>query len=513
MTFKIKFDFRSQLKKILKFLNPLPPIGGLEISDSALRFIWIKDGEPITASFRLPPNVLENGKIKDRPNFISALKNLHAQIPQFKNNYVILVVPPNNVYTQVFNIPSLALEKIEEAARLNLQMISPIDLKNAYAGWQRIGEAQLDGGQLELLAAFSEIQVIEEYIGAIKEADFKVAAVEFPSLALIRLAARLGENIDLYSPHLVLQISNDGMAVMIMRNGNLYFNHFNSWQSLHEEIGRREITLEDFKSVLIKEVQRILNFYSTHWGGQLEKLILISQGLTKELTEIIESNLNLKVFNLTPKEFKNISTSWFVSLGAALRGLIPRSSDDFISLTAVTVQKEYFQTRILNFSSLWRNIALTTAGFIFIIFLVLDSFLWKTERQISEKTFTALPPLTASEVDQLKTSADNFNRLISLALKAGSQTTGWMPLIRELSDLAGDEVTLEHFSLDAGQRKVLIVGRAINETEVINFKNKLLEVKNFSEVDLRLSEVKIRPDGSADFRVNFKLKTLSPETF
>lgn len=505
-------NLKQSLKKFLKNLNPLPPVGGLEISDLALRFIWIKNGELVTANFKLPPNIVESGKIKDRVNFVSALKNLRSQIPQFKkNNYVILIVPPNNVYTQVFNIPFLAGERIEEAARLNLQMISPIDIKTAYSSWQKIGETQVDGGQFELLGAFAEIQAIEDYIGALKEADFKVAAIEFPSLALVRSVARLGENVDITSPYLVLQVSNDGVAIIIMRNGNLYFSHFNSWRSLHEEIGRHEITLDDFKIVLIKEIQRIINFYSTHWGGKLDKLVLASEGLTKELTEIIESNFTLKVSNLTLKEFNNIAPSWFSVLGAALRGLIPRSSDNYVSLTAITVQKEYFRTRVLNFSALWRNIAITTASFLFLIFLLLDSFLWRMESQVKEGAVTAFPTPTVSEIDQLKTSANSFNRLISLAYKASGQTADWLPLLKQISNLAGDKVIIERFSSDSMQKKVLFVGRAINETEVIEFKNKLLKETNFSDVDLRLSEVKIRPDGSANFSVIFKLKSLKFE--
>ena len=499
---------KQSLKKFFKTLNPVPPVGGLEISELMIRYVWIKDGELITASVPLAPDIMEAGKIKDRPSFVSALKNLRSQIPGLKkNDYVILVIPSNNVYLQVFNIPFLASEKLEDAARLNLQMISPIEVKNACTSWQKVGETQIDGGQFELLGACSEAQLVEDYIGVVKEADFRVAAVEFPSLALIRLIARLGESIDFSSPSLVLHISSEGVAVMIMRNNNLYFNHFNSWRILHEEIGKREITLEDFQSILLKEVQRILNFYSTHWGGQLDKLILVSEGLTKELNEFIEKNFNLKILNLSLREFKNISPSWYVSLGAALRGLIPRASDEYISLTAITVKKEYFQTRILSFSSLWRNIAITTVAFVFIIFLGLDSFLLRTESATREQAFKNIPSITTSEIDQLKTSAANFNRLVSLALKAGSQSIDWTPLLEKLSNLAGGTVTLERISFDSTQRKVLISGRAINQSEVINFKDKISKEQNFFEVDFRLSDVKIRPDGAADFNINFKLRT------
>jgi len=502
-------NIKWTIKNVVRQLNPVPPIGGMEISESAIHFVWIRNGELLTANLRLPPGVIEAGKIKDRANFVSSLKSLRLKTPEFKkNNYVVLILPQNNVYTQVFNIPVLAGEQIEEAAKLNLQMLSPIEIKTAYADWQKVGEAPIDGGQFELLGAFIETRVVEDYISALRESDFKVAAVEFSSLALVRTVASLGENIDLSAPHLILQISAEGVTIIIMRSGSLYFTHFNSWQSLHEEIGKREITLDDFKGILNKELQRIINFYSTHWPGQPDKLILVSESLLAELGVFLESSFKIKVISLALKEYKNIPTSWFPALGAALRGLIPRTSDNFISLMAITVQKEYFQTRILNFTSLWRNIAITTSVFLFMLFVILDGFLLRTEGRMKEQVLTAYPSVTISEIDELKTSANKFNKLVALADKAAKQTTDWTPFLQKISDLAGEKVKIERLSVESTFKKVLVIGLAVNETEVINFKNKLLEEKNFSDVDLRLSEVKIRPDGTADFNVMFNLKTL-----
>jgi Tfp pilus assembly PilM family ATPase len=502
-------DFKQFLKKVLKQLNPLPPIGGLEISDSAIRFVLIKNSQLIQANIRLTPGIIEAGIIKDRVNLISVLKNIRSQVNQSqKIIYAILIVPPKNVYVQTFNIPFLVEEQIEEAAKLNLQMISPIDVKTAYSGWQKIGETPVDGGRFEILGAFAESKLIEDYISVVKEAGFKVAAVEFPALSLTRLIAQLGAEINISEPHHVLQVSSEGIAIMIMRGGNLYFNHFNSWRAILEEIGKRELTIDDFKEYLIKEVQRIMNFYSTHWGGSVNKLILVSEALTNELIKTIEANFPMKVFSLALKDYKGFSSAWFPVLGAGLRGLIPRSLDNFISLMAVGIQKEYFRSRFFNFVVVWRNIVLTVFVFIFAIVMIFDGVLWRTERRVKESVASAFPFQAITEINQLKTEAINFNNLVSLAYKAKDQTIDWSPLVKKIQNLVGDRISLERFYIDSAQKIAMINGRAANDTEIINFKNNLLKEENFFDINLPLAAVKIRPDGSADFSVTFKLRAL-----
>ena len=59
-----------KIKKILNILNPQPQIGGLEISDSDIRFFLVKGKSFVSASVKLP----------DKKNLKTALSNLHSQI-------------------------------------------------------------------------------------------------------------------------------------------------------------------------------------------------------------------------------------------------------------------------------------------------------------------------------------------------------------------------------------------------------------------------------------------------
>ncbi len=79
------------LKKIINILNPRPAIGGLEISDSALRFALVKENKLTLISLNLPAGTFEEGKIKNKESFKAALSKLHSQIAsrQKKKIYTI----------------------------------------------------------------------------------------------------------------------------------------------------------------------------------------------------------------------------------------------------------------------------------------------------------------------------------------------------------------------------------------------------------------------------------------
>ena len=135
---------------LLRLLSPEPQIGGLEITDSVVRFRDIKKEKVVNVSLRLPPGIIELGKIKEnqRPNLVAALKDIHSQLTADGKKIVnvVLTLPSSNVYIQSFNISRVAEDNLTEAAELNLRMLSPIPIETSYYGWQKIGEGETGGG-------------------------------------------------------------------------------------------------------------------------------------------------------------------------------------------------------------------------------------------------------------------------------------------------------------------------------------------------------------------------------
>lgn len=494
----------TPVKKWVRLLNPTPPVGGLAVAASSVRYLLIKaSGVFQTASVRLAPGAIADGKIKDTGALTSALKAIRDRVAApGKPVHVILNLPADLVYTQSFFIPILAESRIEEAARLNLEMLSPIDVKTSYASWQKIGETFSGGAQLELLGAFAEAEPINAYSRSLKEAGFAVAAIEFPALAISRLVKR-GAEASAEKPYLVIEVSNEGVALMILRNLNLYFNHFHSWQSIQEEIGGKTLAVGDLKDFLLREVQKVSNFYGSRWGGAISDAILVASRLNQEVTDAIEANFPMQVTNLSlGEEHRELTADWFTVLGSAVRGLTPRHRDDELSLTTAPVKLQYWHALILNFAGTWRKVALTVFGFLIAVTLLTDLFLLGTERSFKSGGIAAVGQKELKESENLRVQAAEFNRLVGLALKAKDESAVWSSVFARIEALLGSDIVLRRIVLD--RLGIVLTGSAAGESAVIAFKDRLLKVNDFAEVNLPLANLRPNADGTVNFTLTVR---------
>ena len=495
-------------KKIVNIINPQPVLAGLEISNSDLRFIKIKGDNLISVSLKLPTGVMEDGKIKDKRKFIESLSNLHSQITNRKKKkiYVIVNIPNINVYAKVFNLPIAASVNLEEAANLNLQMISPIDFVETYNDWQLVGENKTDGNQMEILGALAPKSIIEEFISSLEEANFGAVAIEFPALSLVRLAANFGTDIDIKNQYLLLQVCSEGLNFNIIKNGNLYFTHFYPWKLNGKEQG--QISFSDFKDLIIKETQKVLNFYETHWEGRINKVILASSGLTKETIKILSEDLSLEVQPLALNKFSQLSSDWHSALSLAFRGLIPRSQDTIISLASVGTEDNFKRYRIINFINIWRNIVFVSLIFIIAVFGASRWFLSETMESI-KLSDTILPKTTEiNELNALQEKAKSFNEKVELALESKKTDANWSLFFEKINSMAGKDIVLERIFVQSLEAPVLINATAVNQEAAINFKNILSQQRQFYEINLPLSNIISSVEGPVKFSISFKINEL-----
>ncbi len=488
-----------------KYLNPAPNIGGLEISDLALRFVRIENSRLRQASVQMPPGIISGGKILDRGKLATALKGLHQQVDSLKKSlHVVLLIPTNNVYTQAFTMPLVPAKIVNETAKLNLQSISPIDTKSAYYGYQMIGETKQ--GQLEALGAFVNSMEVDDLTAVLREANFSVVSVEFPALAVTRLVKNYSSGLKADTPYLVVYLGSDGPDLMIVKNGHLYFNYFNSWSALQEEIGGRKISTADVQDFLARHIKQVINFYASRWGQPVQEVLLVDNPIAKEIINNVRHNFSLNVQPFQILKYGHLSPLWYGALGAAERGLIPRDQDQFISLTTLGVEQEYYRELALNFIKTWRNILVLTAGFMFLVLLVADSLLVRSAAAGAlDLANRNLVPL--NEIQGLQANVQKFNQALNYALKAQELTPAWSNFYSKMKLLTGDKVSMQRLFVDPALSGLLI-GKAVNDSAVINFKNTMAKEPNFQDVILPLSNIKVNDDGTVSFSLNFKLTSL-----
>ncbi len=503
----MKFNF----KKITNHLNFNHPIGCLEISDTFLRFLRIDDKKINSASLRLPPGIVENGIVKDRKNLIIALAQLHQQVENsFPKQSIlhfsigkklipaIVTIGANSVYTQIFNLPYLALNKIDEAARLNLQMISPIDVKNVYSDWQLVGEELAAGNdsQLELLGSFISSEISEEYLKALRAGGFSVVALEFSALSLARVVKKMSVGIDLTKPQIVLFISNEGLDFIILKNGNLYFNRFVSWQN-------------SASGSISSEIQKIINFYYGRWGEVISNLILISANEVEEINNVLKGlNLNVQNLNLNKSEFPITDNTSLIVLGGALRGLLTRAEDNLISLTSLGTKEEYHRNKILYFVSTWRNVFIATFGTLLASSLLVIWFLYSINNNLTNRLNMTANIIIPKDLKNLQETIKDFNNLVAQAIKAKGYSSKWLSIINQIWLTAGKNINISRLHFDPITLSMLIGGSGSGEVEVINFKNRLIKNPNFENVSLPLSQI-VKEGERVSFQMSMKVKKKS----
>lgn len=500
----------SRLKeKVHKILATKPHLGGLEISHSSIKYLAIKGSRSIQqASVKLPPGVIEQGKIIDATRFADALKNLHEQIAGSTVTVnIILVIPSSLVYVQAFSVPIMAPAEQEEAIDLNLQMISPGRVEESYYDWQEIKKNDT-AGHVDLLGAFTGSLAVDAFVGALNAANFNVVSVEFPGLALSRLIKERWQVSVENTQHVLLYINSEGVLVSILKNANLYFSHFTPWNDIVLTSTEREITFADIEAFIEQEIRRVTTFYLSKTGHTISEIILISPFFNYEITELAEKRLKMGIKNLTIKELPDLSPSWFPALGAGLRGLIPRSKDAFLSLAHISAKAEYYQERTLSLIALCRNIIVGAFIFVFIASLTVDGVLYRSEQARQEASPIMIAPAEAELVQQLRAEATSFNQLVEIAHIAKAKEVTWSALFDALKSVTGTNINITRIYADRNNLSLIVTGTATNELAAINFKGRVEKIPTVKTVSLPLSQIQPSGTDAVSFSLTATLSSL-----
>ncbi|KKU91730.1 MAG: hypothetical protein UY23_C0001G0336 [Candidatus Jorgensenbacteria bacterium GW2011_GWA1_48_11] len=490
-------------KKIISFFERLsskPSIGGLQITDSALEYAILKEGKAETFVLRLPPGVLRQGRLQNPEEFSKALLNLHEQIAPQKSNdvvKVIVVLPSEVVYTQSFSVPNINQEKLEESSRLNLEMISPISAAQAYMSSQVIGETQ---DRYELLGAFIERNLTDQYRALLNAARFDPIIFEFPALALSRVVREALGTVK--ESVLVLQISSNGLDIFIFRNDSLHFDYFRSWQSIQGEA--REISKEVFEGVIIEETQKVINFSSSRFKETPKAALLIMPGLEKEIQDLLQGRFALQATPLVLQKY-SLNPNWYTALGAALRGALSPDKDNFLALGTVSgVLSVFYEERILNFIRLWRNILTGVLGFFLVVFMISAGYLVSQTKGLQDQLANISVQSSAKDLGDLQNKAKDFNGLVAAITQARGTAPAWQDFFSQLNGLAkANQVILNQLNLSSLKEPITLTAQAPSHDAVLKFKNVLAAQSNFTNIDLPLSNIIAQPDNSIVFQITF----------
>lgn len=493
-------------KKIIKALSADLPVGGLEISDAAVRFVLLNEDRSVArqAAVPLAAGIVQGGRLVDEAAFFPTLSALREKIGGRRDMPVIVSLPAAPVYAQIFSLPLLPPAQLEDAARLNLRMLSPIDFDSAYADWQAVGDHEhssvLGGGAgvVDALGAFVESSVVDGYARCMVRARFFPVAVEFSSLSIARLVHESSE-INPHDSYLMVSITSDGVTFLILKDSSSFFTRFVGWESF----GAAPVAVERFQSVVGAEIRRLFNFYRSKWTGAITKAFIVNTTANNDLPEWIKKEFSLEVFMLSG--YHILDRAWLVAVGAALRGLIPRAEDRDISLARVGTEDDFIRNRVWRFIAVWRAIAFAVMVFVFAGYVGADLMVIRMEKAARGEV-RAPYSVKREETLALEAQAKEFNALVAKAAAARQEAKQWSGIIKSVYNMASGRVTLTQAQLNASLKTINISGTALSEQAIIAFKNELAHNEAIQDVSLPLSAITAVPGGTASFTATITLK-------
>ncbi|GAI18038.1 unnamed protein product, partial [marine sediment metagenome] len=104
---------------------------GLDISDLSLKIIKL-DKAKLTSfgETKIPSGIIKEGEVKDRKSLSQIIEKAVKEVKgkRLKSKYVILSLPEEKSFLDVFQIPLMKKEEVESAVRFEAENHIPIPL-------------------------------------------------------------------------------------------------------------------------------------------------------------------------------------------------------------------------------------------------------------------------------------------------------------------------------------------------------------------------------------------------
>lgn len=484
--------------ELLKFFTRDELIAGVEIKDNCVRVALIsknKKGEIqilSVAEEALKPGTIKNGILSDHPAFIQALKNLSKKSKK-TIRYAIASIPPDNVYSQIFSFPSIVKgERLEETMRLIIGFQLPKTQEDIYLDWEKINTLEKN----EVFLALVQKSIIDGYVDAFGKAGFKIIAVETHPLSLGRVTD-IGKT---ENPALVIIENELSATISVIKNKTAYFMRVLPYSFIPVD-------------KIANEVKKIINFYESENKEQISRIIKISGERNAIRGKEIEKITDLKIEEgkiisdyTNHPEIKKRNDKWVVSVGAAVRGLIPRSEDTIVSLLSVGTEEAYEHQKTITFVSLVSDIVSGISIFFMVVFIGAWLLMTSVQENLnkSELLYSAPLPDNATEIE---TKAKNLNNLLTELKPLVESVPVWSKVITEVKDKTGPEMSITGLSLPKTDSVFNIRGTASDRSQLSYFKKSFEESPLFTEIVMPLTS--LEQINNIPFSMSFKLKDQS----
>lgn len=466
---------------LLKFLTREEPIAGLEISDSYIRLALLsvreekekgkKERKKITEikflkEKSLQEGVVIGGEVKNKTAFIKTLADfLKETKPAVK--YAVVSILSSNIYSRIYSFPkSVTGDKLEDSMNLAIGFQLPVKPEDVYLDWEKI-----DGEKNEIFLATIPKPIINDYLEALTAAGLRTVAVEFYPMSISRAI-----DVPAEGAFLMVAANKEESCVFVLDGNSIKLNRFVPAEFLENEMGK------------------IIDFYEAENNVSVSGIINIEK--EKEKIKIISP------FSEN-EEIKKDGSKWIIALGAAIRGIMPRSSDIIVSLMPVGTEEAYDNQKAITFSEFISNITIGLAVFFSAAFIGVWIMMISLQQNFSNR-LSILDSRPAQGAGDLESRAMAFNDLTGKANSILGKLPRWSIALEELKSRVAPGILINSFSSSLPADAINMAGTAQTRPQLNLFKKTLEESPMFMEIKLPLTNLEQKEN--IPFSVSFRLK-------
>jgi len=498
-------------EKILKIVRARSQVGGLDVSDTSLRYAFLKGGTWQFEEVAVPPGALVHGLVQDEPAFVGAVRTLHDRLTKGnKRRRVSAVISLSSatVYSQVFALPRIADKELDKAVALNMQMNSPIALVESSSGWQELGHTN---AQTEVLAASLALSVTTPMRRSLEAGGFLPVVLESRSFSIARIVRSWLPGFSPETPYLVVLIDDVGLTVLVLQRGYLYFEYSSFWADIQGDAPN--ISMEVFDEALSRHVGQVLNFHRQHGGTPFKEALVLAPSLQDHIAESITKNYGLASRAVQLGD-PPVQLPWFIAVGSGLRGSMARSQDVEINLLGSGARSAFQEEQVLRYLEFWRALIPVALAVLLGTAVATYAFIGHTRDRLDKQVATLQPGGRITELTTLEREAVAFNALVA---QLGTIQTSLRPKSPAAASLYAyatqNGITLARVYLIPAPNVSIVSGFAASEDGVVAFKKQLEKDGQFTEVTLPISAIRSTPQGisfSMTFKSDFSASAKTP---
>ncbi len=247
---------------------------GLDIGSSYLKAVKLREARgsyelDFFALEQLPPELIVDGSIIDSLRLTDALKDLVRNAKIKTKNVSISISGHSSVIIKRIALPEMSEEELSESIKFEAEQYVPFDIEDVNLDFQIIGPKE-EPGQMDVILVAVKKDIINEYIGVVKEAGLTPVVVDIDSFALENM---YGVNYDIEPGRNValLNIGASTINMSILKGGISVFTRDSSLGSnLHTEALQREFNISYENAERLKRGEAVENVQAEDAQGVVE---------------------------------------------------------------------------------------------------------------------------------------------------------------------------------------------------------------------------------------------------